>query len=203
MTSDVLPPEAGLPIVTFLGSPGNPCQRPPPPKQPPPPIERACCRCLRCHATRGSSSNGRGGGWRRVTHSRSCGNGDVRRGGLDFNCAARRANWRFGSGSGSDGGGEGGDGHVGGCGAASTPAASASDAPTLRGRPYFLRAAAIGVRPSTAVGVAGNPFKPALLPTSEVVSKRRLPAAGSRSCPDTPPRAHCDRLRLSAASDRL
>jgi len=130
VTSDALPPEAGLPIDTLLGSRGDPCQRPPPPRQPPPPIESGCCRCLRCHPTRGSTSNGRGGGWGRVTHSRSCGDGDVRGGGLDFNCAARGANWRVGSGSGSGGGGRGGDGNVGGCGVASTPAASLGPSPS-------------------------------------------------------------------------
>jgi len=63
VTSDALPPETGLPIDTLLGSRGDPCQRPPPSRQPPPPIESGCCRCLRCHATHGSSSNGSGGGW--------------------------------------------------------------------------------------------------------------------------------------------
>jgi len=112
VTSDALPPETGLPIDTILGSRGDPCQRPPPPRQPSPPIESGCCRCVRCHATRGSSSNGRGEGWGRVTHSRSCGDGDVRGGGLDYNFAARGENWRVGSSSGSGGGGGGGDGNV-------------------------------------------------------------------------------------------
>jgi len=130
VTSDSLPPEAGLPIDTLLGSRGDLCQRPPPPRQPPPPIESGGCRCLRCQATLDSSSKGRGGDWGRVTHSRSCGDGDVRGGGLDFNCAARGANGRVGSGSGSGGGGGGGDGNVGGCGAASTPAASLRPSPS-------------------------------------------------------------------------
>jgi len=130
VTSDALPLETGLPIDTLLGSCGDPCQRPPPPRQPPPPIESGCCRCLRCHDTRESSSNGRGGGWGRVTRSQSCGDGDARGGGLYFSCAARGANWRVGSGSGSRGGGRGWDGNVGGCGAASTPAASLRPSPS-------------------------------------------------------------------------
>jgi len=137
VSSDALLPETGLPIDTLLGSRRDPCQRPPPPRQPPPLMAGGCSRCLCRHASRGCSSNGRGGGWGRVTHSRSCGDGDIRGGGLGFNCAAGGANWRGGSGNGGDGGGGGGDGNVGGCGAASTPAASASHAPTLRCRSYF------------------------------------------------------------------
>jgi len=103
MTSAALPSETGLPIDTLLGSRGDPCQRPPLPREPPPPVESGCRRCLRRKATRGCFSNGRGGGWGRVTHSRRCGDGDVRGGGLDFRCAAggaelarpQRQRWRW------------------------------------------------------------------------------------------------------------
>ena len=85
VSSDALLPETGLPIDTLLGSRRDPCQRPPPPRQPPPLMAGGCSRCLCRHASRGCSSNGRGGGWGRVTHSRSCGDGDIRGGGLGFN----------------------------------------------------------------------------------------------------------------------
>jgi len=169
VTSDALPPETRLPIETLLGSRGHPCQRPPRPRQPPPPRESGCCRCLRCHATRGSSSNGRGGGWGRVTHSRSCGDGDVHGGGLDFNCASRGANWRVGSGSGSSGGGRGGDGDGGGCVAASTPAASlgASLSKTDAATETRLQVEALFANPGltvhpTEVAVTGPRILPAL-----------------------------------------
>jgi len=155
------------------------------------------------YAIRGCLANGRGRGWEGVTHSRIGGDGGVRGGGLCLNCAAARGNWRGSSGSGGGGGGGGADGIGGGRGAASTIAASASHAPTLCGRSCFCQEAAIGVRPTTAVGAAHNPFKPPLLLISEVGSTRRLPEAGSRSFPDAPPRAHGARPRLSAAVGRL
>jgi len=46
---------------------------------------------------------------------------------------------------------------------------------------------------------ADNLFKPPRLPTLKVGSWRRLPAAGSQSCPNVHPRAHGAPLRLTAA----
>jgi len=135
--SDALPPEMGLPIDTLRGSRGDPCQRPPPPRQSPPPIARRRCRCPRRlrHPRMLRQWTRRRLGTR---HSQADGgDGGVRGGGLDFNCAAGGANRRVGIGSGGGGRGGGGDGNIGGCGAPSTPAASASHAPKLRGRSSF------------------------------------------------------------------